>query len=210
MATNSVLIQIGAKTAQAVGEINKVNKALGDQLTATEKTGAAFKRMNGPAIAALGGIAVAGGLAIKAASDLGETMNAVDKVFGKSSKTITDFGEGAAKSVGLSQRAFQELAVSTGSLLGNMGQNTQQAADNTLILTQRAADMASVFNTDVDQALNAINAGLRGESEPLRAFGVQLSDAAIKAEAMALGLYNGKGALDASARAAVRSGRATW
>ena len=200
--TNSILINIGAKTAQAVKEINNVNRALGEQMTATQKTGAAFKRMNAPAIAALGAIAAGSGLAIKAASDLGETMNAVDKVFGDSAKTITDFGEGAAKSVGLSQRAFQELATSTGSLLTNMGQNTQLAADNTLILSQRAADMASVFNTDVSTALDAINSGLRGESEPLRQFGVSLSDNAIKSQAMAMGLYDGKGALDSSARAA--------
>jgi hypothetical protein len=36
---------------------------------------------------------------------------------------------------------------------------------------------------------------LRGESEPLRRYGVMLDDAALKAEAMAQGIYNGKGPL---------------
>lgn len=40
-----------------------------------------------------------------------------------------------------------------------------------------------------------------GESEPLRKFGVFLSDARLKTEALSLGLYEGKGALDANAKA---------
>jgi hypothetical protein len=198
----SILINVGAKTGKAVSELNKVNQALGKQQTAAQKTGAALKKMQGPAVAALGAVGLGAAASVKAASNLGETFNAVDKVFGKASGTITDFGENSAQAVGLSQRAFQELATNTGSLLGNMGQSQKEAADNTLLLTTRAADMASVFNTDVDSALNAINAGLRGESEPLRQFGVQLSDAAIKQQALSMNLYSGKGALDASARAA--------
>lgn len=202
MSATSILINIGAQTAGAVRDIERVNTALGQQMTAADKTAFALKKMQGPALAALGAIGVGAAASVKAASDLGETMNAVNKVFGDGAKIITDFGEGSAESIGLSQRAFQELATSTGSLLTNMGQGTKEAANNTTELAQRAADMASVFNTDVGSALEAINAGFRGEAEPLRKYGVTLSDNAIKAEAMALGLYSGKGALDASARAA--------
>jgi hypothetical protein len=45
-----------------------------------------------------------------------------------------------------------------------------------------------VFNTDVSTALEAINAGLRGEAEPLRAFGVGLSASAIEARGLEMGL----------------------
>ena len=43
--------------------------------------------------------------------------------------------------------------------------------------------------------MQAIGAALRGESEPLRRYGVMLDDAALKAEAMAQGIYDGKGPL---------------
>lgn len=165
------------------------------------KAGAGFKALEGPALAVGAGLAAGAAVSIKAASDLGETFNAVGKTFGTASDQITDFGKTASESLGLSQRAFQELATSTGALLTNMGYSQDQAADSTINLAQRAADMASVFNTDVGTALEAINAGLRGESEPLRAFGVGLSDAALKAKAMEMGLYDGKGALDASTKA---------
>jgi len=153
---------------------------------------------------AAAGLAVIGAGALyaaKQASDLGESANAVAKTFGPASKTIEAFGKQAAESAGLAQSEFQTLAVRTGSLLTNMGYSQQAAADQTTMLAQRAADMASVFNTDVGTALEAVNAGLRGEAEPLRAFGVGLSDAAIKAKAMELGLYDGTGALDQHAKA---------
>jgi hypothetical protein len=48
--------------------------------------------------------------------------------------------------------------------------------------------MASFGNTTPEQAIEAIGAALRGESEPLRAYGVLLSDATIKARALSMGL----------------------
>jgi phage-related protein len=165
-----------------------------------------MKKMSDRAVVAASaltaGLAVGAWKAAQAASDLGESTNAVGKVFGDSAKVITDFGRTAASTVGLSQREFQQLATSTGSLLTNMGYGTREAADATTMLATRAADMASVFNTDVSTALDAINAGLRGETEPLRKFGVSMNDATLKAKALELGLYSGTGALDANARAA--------
>jgi len=55
--------------------------------------------------------------------------------------------------------------------------------------------MASFNNAEPEEVIEAIGAGLRGESEPLRRFGVLLNDATLKAEAMALGIYDGTGAL---------------
>jgi len=153
--------------------------------------------------AAAAGVGLVAGAtkAVSAASNLAESTNAVNVVFGKSADTITDFGKTAADAAGLSRREFQELAVGTGSLLVNFGYSTQDAADATVTLGQRAADMASVFNTDVGTALEAVNAGLRGETEPLRKFGVNLNDATLKAKALELGLYDGVGALDQNAKA---------
>jgi hypothetical protein len=121
----------------------------------------------------------------QAASSLGESMNAVSKVFGSGAAQINHFGETADKAVGLSQRAFNELATTLGAGLRNAGLSVDQTAGKTIELTKRAADMASVFNTDVSDALEAIQAGLRGEADPLERFGVGLSAAAVQSRAMA-------------------------
>lgn len=112
-------------------------------------------------------------------------MNAVNVSFGASSKQILDWGQNNAASFGLSQRAFNQFAVPLGAVMKNVGLDMNTVSDHTIGLTERAADMASVFNTDVSEALEAIQAGLRGEADPLERFGVGLSAAAVEAKALA-------------------------
>lgn len=125
---------------------------------------------------------------VKAFSDLGEAVNAVSVVFGESSKKLEEFANTASTQVGLSKRAFLQAATPIGAALQNVGYSAEEAADKSIVLTKRAADMASVFNVDVSEALTAINAGLRGESEPIKRFGVGLDEASIKAYALANGI----------------------
>ena len=123
---------------------------------------------------------------VEAASSLGESMNAVNVIFGESSAKIQDWGANNAASLGLSTRAFNELATPLGAMFKNAGFSMDETAGHTIALTERAADMASVFNTDVSEALSAIQAGLRGESDPLERFGVGLSAAKVEAHALAM------------------------
>lgn len=134
----------------------------------------------GAATAAVGAFAAQ---SVSAASDLEESINAVNVTFGESADKILEFGDNAAKSVGLAKSEFNQLATPLGSILKNAGFSLDETADKTITLTQRAADMASVFNTDVSDALGAIQAGLRGEQDPR--FGVGLSAARVEARALA-------------------------
>ena len=118
---------------------------------------------------------------ISSASNLNEAMNASSVVFGDAAGVIQDFGETASSVAGLSAADFNQMAAQTGAMLTNFGIDAQTAAQDTIDLTQRAADMASIFNTDVADAMTAVQAGLRGESEPLRRFGVSLSQVSVEA-----------------------------
>lgn len=158
----------------------------------------------GALVAAGAGIVKFGADSVKAASNLEESMNAVNVVFGSAAGIITDFGEKAATAAGLAQAEFQEMASVLGSALINAGIPLDEAAEKTIELTQRAADMASVFNTSVPEALGAMQAALRGESDPIEKFGVTLSAAAVDAEAAALGFKKVGGEWTAQAKAAAR------
>ena len=114
---------------------------------------------------------------------LNESINAVQQVFGNNSKAMLDWGAKNSEAMGLSKNAFNEAITPMGAMLKNLGLTGKQTSDSTLDLTQRAADMASVFNTSVPDALEAVNAGLRGESDPLERYGVHLSAAAVQTEA---------------------------
>src|SRR5262245_24333389 len=108
------------------------------------------------ATAATQGIVNFASKSIRAASDLGESLNAVNVIFGDSAQTILDWGKNNATAFGLSQRAFNQLATPLGAMLKNAG--LEDFAGQTIELTKRASDMASVFNTDVASALEAIQA----------------------------------------------------
>ena len=55
-------------------------------------------------------------------------------------------------------------------------------------LTRLADDASSFYNVPLETALEKIRSGLVGEAEPLRAFGVLLSEANMKSAALSLGL----------------------
>lgn len=146
----------------------------------------------------------AGAAMIKLASDTGESLNAANVVFKESTKVIEAWGENAAEQAGLTSAEFYQASAVIGAGLINAGASAEQASQQTIDLTKRAADMASIFNTSVNDALVALQAGLRGESEPLRRFAVSLDEATIKARAQAMGLVDASGEVTAYGKSQAR------
>lgn len=177
---------------EAENKANAVFKQVDDALTIHEKRmeniTAASKKVAAVGAAAFGSIAVGIGVAISQASDLNESINAVNVVFGENAKTILDFGKTASTSIGLTKNEFNSLATVTGALLRDSFENTNEFANATTILAQRAADMASVFNTDVKDAMEAMNSALRGETEPIRRYAIDVSDATLNQYLLSQGL----------------------
>ena len=200
MARRSSIIRV-----DIIGDASDLNRALGGAANDLQSFGQKTADIGGNLTRNVTVPLVAlGGASVKAASDLGESINAVNVVFGEASQTVLEFGENAAEAVGLSQRAFNELATPLGALLQGVGFEAEAAAEQTLILTQRAADLASVFNTDVETAVTAIASALRGESEPIRQFGVTINEAAVAAKALELGLADTKAELTDNDKATAR------
>jgi len=135
------------------------------------------------------------------ASDLSESMNKVDVVFGSAAKSVRAFASDAPLALGQTEAQALAAAGTFGNLLRSVGLTETQAGKFSTTMVGLASDLASFNNTDPAEALDALRAGLTGETEPLKRYGVNLNEATLKAKAMALGLYSGKGALDASAKA---------
>lgn len=128
------------------------------------------------------------GKLISASSNLKESVNAVNVIFGEGAETILSYGETAAESVGLANSEFNQLSTVTGALLKNTGRPLSEVADLTIDLTERAADLASVFNKDVNVAMSAINQAIRGETEAIRAFAGDVTDATLQQYLMSQGI----------------------
>lgn len=155
------------------------------------------KGLAGPLAAAFGALGVGKLFAdsISQASDLAEAGTAISEVFGSQDKAIREFAKQGAAAFGETEintlRAAQTFGI-YGKAAGLAGGDLTSFSTD---LVGLGTDLASFFNTDTQTAIDALGAGLRGESEPLRQFGVLLDDAALKARAMELGIYAGKGAL---------------
>lgn len=137
------------------------------------------------------------GPAIQAASNMEESLSKVNVIFGKGARDVEKFAQSAAKNLGQSQQAVLEAAGTFGTFGKAAGLAGTDLAVFSNDFTQLATDLASFNNTTPEEAVQAIGAALRGESEPLRRYGVLLNDATLKQEAMTLGIYDGKGALTA-------------
>lgn len=142
-----------------------------------------------------------GKAAIDAASDLNETVSKSRVVFEDMSSSVERMGNTSATALGLSKNEAIAAAATYGNLFTSMGMTTQESAAMSTNLVKLAADFASFNNIPVAEALDKIRAGLVGETEPLKSLGVNINEASIKAEALAMGLYKGTGALSASAKA---------
>ena len=144
------------------------------------------------AAAAFVGVGVAAtGLAItsvKAASDLSESLNKANVIFGQSGAAITEFAKTSAFSFGLSRRAAFEYTATLGTILNVSGLTASASSQMSVELVKLAADMASFNNIPIDLALEKLRSGLVGEAEPLRTVGVLLSAARVEAAAYALGI----------------------
>lgn len=129
-----------------------------------------------------------GGAASNAASDLNESLSKANVVFGRSGREIAAWSRTAAKSMGLARQEALEAAGSFGNMFRTVGFVEPEAAKMSKTMVQLAADMGSFNNIDPREMLDKLRSGLAGEAEPLRRFGVLLSESAVAAKALEMGL----------------------
>lgn len=134
------------------------------------------------------------------ASDLSETQSAITQVFDTSTESMLTWASTANTSLGQTQQQALDGARTFGVLGSQLGLTDDERATFSIGLTELATDLASFNNRPVDEAILALGAGLRGEAEPLRSFGIMLDDATLKARALEMGIWDGTGALDQQQR----------
>lgn len=127
--------------------------------------------------------------AVDAAVSLGEEQSKSTVIFGASAAAVGEFAKSAAN-IGISEAAALKATGTFGNLFRAIGLSEDQSAKFSTSMTALAADLASFNNTSIDEAMQALGAGLRGEAEPLRRFGVLLDDATLRQQALSMGLVD--------------------
>jgi len=186
MADRNLEIIINAKdqATKIIAWVQKQIKGLEKQTTGFNKTlnnmQPAFKKMAGYWTVATTALWYWFNKAIDISTDLWESINAVEVIFWDGAKTILKYWESAAKSAWISNRAFNQMSTEMGALLWATWLTAQETANETVTLAERAKDMASVFNVDVGIAMSALNQWLRWETEAMRKFASDVTDASLQ------------------------------
>jgi hypothetical protein len=176
----SLSIRVLVDAAQGAAEL----RGLGDSATGT---GDKLKNLVA-AGAAFAGVTALIKRAVDAASNLQQSTGGVEAVFKDSASAVKTFASEAARSLGLSQSAYQELATVIGSQLKNAGTSMEELAPKTNKLITTGADLAAMFGGTTAEAVGALSSALKGERDPIERYGVSLNQAAIDAKILALGL----------------------
>jgi len=152
------------------------------------------KAMSPAGITALTGAAAAAGVALfnlaQDGSALIETQNKVNEIFSTGAADITNWSEKSATALGQSQKEALDGAATFGILAKSAGLTDDKMVAFSITMTQLATDLASFNNTSTTDAITALGAGLRGENEPLRRFGVLLDEATLRQSALRQGIID--------------------
>ena len=191
--------QISATTAglaRATKQVEKSLKAMERETKKTQQELAQIKFFTGVTAslqtlkaAAFGVRRAALGLNffVDAASSAEQELQKTTQVFGEFGEEVKAFAKTTSQ-IGISEVAALSATSTFGNLFTALGGGAEEAASLSIGLTQVAADLAAFANTSTDQAIFALSSGLRGEQEPLKKYGLVLSEAVLKQEAFDAGL----------------------
>ena len=200
MAIEQLLVRLRLESGQYKTEANQAAKATDKIATSAQTAGTATGGL-GSKMAGLGSTAkfAAAGAAlaigsfakdsVQAASNLGESINAVNVQFGEAAEGVLAIGENSATSFGLSRAAFNQFAVRFSAFANTIaGETGQSVVDVVEEMTTRIADFASVHNLSLEEASVVAQSTLAGETEAFRRFGGDVSAAAVQQEAWSTGI----------------------
>lgn len=120
--------------------------------------------------------------AVMSASNFEAEFEGVNQVFKDAAGSVQAFAEQASKSAGLSATEALRASKTFGLFATGAGLGAEEAAKFSTTMVQLAGDLGSFNDVPTADALAAIQSGLMGQAEPLRAFGVFLDDITLKNE----------------------------
>lgn len=142
--------------------------------------------------------------AVTAASDLTEAQNVVDTAFGDMSWKMEQFADTALETYGISELTAKNMGSTYMAMAKGMGVATDAASDMAVTLTGRLSDIMSFYNKTQSEVDTIGRAMITGETEPLKAIGVVMTQTNLSAYALAKGYEKTYDAMSANEQLIVR------
>ena len=190
MTVDELQVLITANTKALQKEIAKTNTTVASLKKSADKTQSgvtsAFKKLK------TGIVALGIGKVIKDSIQLGmdaiESDNLFEVSMGKMADSVRDWSEEVGNALGLSATEMRKNVGTIYNMTTSMGLAEDNALKMSKGVTLLANDMASFYNLSTDEAFSKINAGLTGETEPLKRLGILVDENTIKQVAYQQGI----------------------
>lgn len=177
--SGGIFDSIKEKISGLVGESGSLKDALGGVAA-----GFAGGIIGGGIADGFGSIASAMMGSVDAASDLNETVNKSQAIFGAQAGAVEKWSDSAATSFGLSKGEALDYASSLGDMFTQLGNTGAQSAKMSEKVVKLAADLGSFNNLDTGDVLERIQAGFRGEYDSLQQLVPNINAARVQTEAL--------------------------
>ena len=181
-ADGSILIRTKVDTSGIKQGTQSIQNGVG-------KINASLLKLGATMVAVFGAIGLArlGKEAISLASDLIEVQNVVDVAFGEMAYKIEDFSKSAIDNFGLSELSAKSMASTFMAMANGMKQGLNVASDMAVQMTGRLADIMSFYNKSLSEVDTIGRAVYSGETEPLKAIGVIMTETQLQIKATSMG-----------------------
>jgi len=189
------LSSLQAATAKAIASVDALGKASSKfesamsmsnkKLDAMDSLGSRVGVMGAAVSAAMG---AAGYSAVKAASNFEESTNVMQQAFGPATSAMEAWASDTGAAMSRSTQQMRQYAGTLQAMLVPMVGSSDIAQTMSKDISKLAVDMASFWNVADDDAMIALKSALSGEIEPMRRFGVNLTEASLGAYALEKGI----------------------
>ena len=197
-----IVFQVTADGKHAIADIKEITRAIQQETgkwdsaakESTDKIGNNFSGLLKKLAAGFSAVKIGKALldlgqdAIQAASDLQEVQNVVDTTFGANANQIETWAKNASAQFGLTETQAKKFSSTMGAMLKSSGLAGDKIVDVSTDLAGLAADMASFYNLDFEEAFSKIRSGISGMTMPLKELGIDMSVDTMNAFALAQGL----------------------
>ena len=177
----------GTDPAQAKANVQKIKKE-------ADELGGALKKIRNVVGGMFAGAVI--GATIRQMWELGtaaeETASKFATTFGAGEAQVQDFIDKQGTLLGLNKTLAREMTATAGAIVQGMGMSKEASAGFSIQMAKAAGDLQSFHNVPIEQTFNALRAGLTGETEPLKRFGIVLQADEVYARALTDSLKNTK------------------
>lgn len=182
---------MGERFNNSIKKLSSSMKGLGDSV---KKTALKMKSFKTELLSALG---IVGGLygairgiqkSIDISSDLVEVQNVVDTTFKNMSYKVEEIAKTSIEQFGLSELSLKQFSSRFQAMGTAMGFPINRMSDMSIELTKLTADMSSFYNVAQEDVARSLQSIFTGETEPLRKYGLDLTQATLQEWALKQGL----------------------